>query len=102
MAQKMGMSVDITQKKQTAQLARLKIQHSPIMGEVEVKGKKTQRRSIVNGGSYRIDDLASESVFYSDDVTIRPYVQRFMYKSLSSLQSQGGKGFMLKLSWQIT
>ena len=60
MAQKMGMGVDITQKKQTAQLARLKIQHSPIMGEVEVKGKKTQA-AIVNGGSYRIDDLASES-----------------------------------------
>ena len=93
MAQKMGMGVDITQKKQTAQLARLKIQHSPIMGEVEVKGKKTQA-AIVNGGSYRIDDLASESVFYSDDVTIRPYVQRFMYKKF--VKPESGKGFYVK------
>ena len=93
MAQKMGMGVDITQKKQTAQLARLKIQHSPIMGEVEVKGKKTQA-AIVNGGSYRIDDLASESIFYSDDVTISPYVQRFMYKKF--VKPESGKGFYVK------
>ena len=64
-----------------------------MMGEVEVKGKKTQA-AIVNGGSYRIDDLASESVFYSDDVTIRPYVQRFMYKKF--VKPESGKGFYVK------
>jgi hypothetical protein len=93
MAQKMGMGVDMTQKKQTAQLARLKIQHSPIMGEVEVKGKKTQA-AIVNSGSYKIDDLSNESVFYSDDITIRPYVQRFMYKKF--VKPESGKGFYVK------
>ncbi len=93
MAQKMGMGVDLTQKKQTAQLARLKISHSPIMGEVEVKGKKTQA-AIVNGGVYRIDDLSSDSVFYSDAVTVRPYVQRFMYKKY--VKPEGGKGFYVK------
>ena len=93
MAKTMGMGADMSQNKQTAQLARLKISHSPIMGEVEVKGKKTQA-AIVNGGVYRIDDLASESVFYSDAVTVRPYVQRFMYKKY--VKPEGGKGFYVK------
>ena len=93
MAGVMGMGIDSGGDKKAYMLARLKIQHSPIMGEVEVKGKKTQA-AIVNGGSYRIDDLASESVFYSDDVTIRPYVQRFMYKKF--VKPESGKGFYVK------
>ena len=93
MAKTMGMGADMSQKKQTAQLARLKISHSPIMGEVEVKGKKTQA-AIVNGGVYRIDDLASDSVFYSDTVSVRPYVQRFMYKKY--VKPEGSKGFYVK------
>ena len=83
----------MTQSKQTAQLARLKIFHSPIMGEIEVKGKKTQA-AIVNGGVFRIDDLLNERVLYSSDVKIRPYVQRFMYKKF--VKPEGGKGFYVK------
>ena len=93
MAQQMGMNADMTQNKQTSQLARLKISHSPIMGEIEVKGKKTQA-AIVNGGVYKIDDLNNNNVFYSDDVKIRPYVQRFMYKKF--VKPEGGKGFYVK------
>jgi hypothetical protein len=63
------------------------------MGEIEVKGKKTQA-AIVNGGVYRIDDLNNNNVFYSDDVKIRPYVQRFMYKKF--VKPEGGKGFYVK------
>ena len=93
MAQQMGMGADMTQKKQTSQLARMKISHSPIMGEIEVKGKKTQA-AIVNGGVYKIDDLANDATFYSDDVAIRPFVQRFMYKKF--VKPEAGKGFYVK------
>ena len=92
MAQAMGMNADMTTKKATLQLARLKLQHSPIMGEVEVKGKKTQA-AIVNGGSYKIEDVANDATFYSEDVTIRPYVQRFMYKKFDN---SSGRAFYVK------
>ena len=92
MAQAMGMNADLTTKKATLQLARLKLQHSPIMGEVEVKGKKTQA-AIVNGGSYKIEDVANDTTFYSEDVTIRPYVQRFMYKKFDN---SSGRAFYVK------
>tara|TARA_Y100000768_G_scaffold388453_1_gene384449 strand:- start:2661 stop:3563 length:903 start_codon:yes stop_codon:yes gene_type:complete len=92
MAQAMGMNADLTTKKATLQLARLKLQHSPIMGEVEVKGKKTQA-AIVNGGSYKIEDVANDATFYSEDVTIRPYVQRFMYKKFDN---SSGRAFYVK------
>ena len=93
MAQQMGMEADMTQKKQTSQLARMKISHSPIMGEIEVKGKKTQA-AIVNGGVYKIDDLANDATFYSDDIAIRPFVQRFMYKKF--VKPEAGRGFYVK------
>ena len=53
MSQIMGMGSDMNQKKQSSTLSRLKIQHSPIMGEIEVKGKKTQA-AVVNGGVYNL------------------------------------------------
>ena len=61
---------------------------------MRLKSRVKTQVAIVNGGSYRIDDLASESVFYSDDVTIRPYVQRFMYKKF--VKPESGKGFYVK------
>jgi len=93
MAQQMGMGADMTQKKQTQQLARLKINHSPIMGEIEVKGKKTQA-AIVNGGTFKIEDLANDTVHFADMICIRPFVQRFMYKKF--VKPENGRGFYVK------
>jgi len=93
MAQAMGMNADMTSEKKTSQLARLKIQHSPIMGEIEVKGKRTQA-AVINGGSYKLEDLENDRVLYADKVTIRPYVQRFMYKKF--VKPESGKGFFVK------
>ena len=89
MSQSMGMTADVSQKKQTSTLNRLKISHSPIMGEVEVKGKKTQA-ALVNGGVYKLDDLENDTSYYSDTVTIRPYIQRFMYKKYVKPDNENG------------
>ena len=89
MSQSMGMTADVSQKKQTSTLNRLKISHSPIMGEVEVKGKKTQA-ALVNGGVYKLDDLVNETSYYADTVKIRPYIQRFMYKKYVKPDNESG------------
>lgn len=89
MSKLMGMGADVGEKKQSSTLGRLKIQHSPIMGEVEVKGKKTQA-ALVNSGVYKFDDLASEKVYYADKVSIRPFIQRFMYKKYVKPEHENG------------
>ena len=89
MSRLMGMNADIGEKKQSSTLSRLKIQHSPIMGEVEVKGKKTQA-ALVNGGVYKFDDLALDKVYYAPKVAIRPFVQRFMYKKYVKPEHENG------------
>ena len=62
----------------TNNLPRLKINHSPIMGEEEIKGKAT-KVEVVEGGTYKLD-VPDENIFYSKSATIRPFIQRFMYK----------------------
>ena len=89
MSQSMGMTADVSQKKQTSTLNRLKISHSPIMGEVEVKGKKT-KAALVDGGVYKLDDLVNETSYYAESVKIRPYVQRFMYKKYVKPDNENG------------
>ena len=79
MSKVMGMGSDMGDNKQASTLSRLKIQHTPIMGEIEVKGKKTQA-AIVNGGVFKFDDLKNDRVYYAENATIRPFIQRFMYK----------------------
>ena len=39
MAEAMGMNVDTQQKSQASTLARLRVNHSPIMGEETINGK---------------------------------------------------------------
>ena len=77
MAKAMGMAADNSDKK-TNTLARLKIQHSPIMGEMEIEGKSVNVET-VNGGTFKLD-VPEEDMYYSDTITIRPFLQRFMYK----------------------
>ena len=42
MAEAMGMSIDTQQKSQASTLARLRVNHSPIMGEETINGKKVK------------------------------------------------------------
>ena len=71
MAQAMGMSADSANtKKQTSTLARLRLQHSAILGDDKV---------LVKAGQYRLE-VPDGPTYYAQSVNLRPYLQRFMYK----------------------
>jgi hypothetical protein len=79
MAEAMGMSVDAgNQRSQASTLARLRINHSPIMGEETINGKKV-KMEVVSGGTYKLE-IPDGPTYYAGTATIRPYLQRFMYK----------------------
>jgi len=79
MAEAMGMSVDSgKQKSQASTLARLRINHSAIMGEDTINGKKV-KMEVVAGGTYKLE-IPDGPTYYAPTATIRPYLQRFMYK----------------------
>ena len=78
MAKLMGMSVDNQQSEKASTLARLRISHSPIMGEAEVNGK-TKKVEVVEGGTYRLE-IPDGPTYYASKAVVRPFLQRFMYK----------------------
>ena len=78
MAEATGMSVDTQEKSQASTLARLRINHSPIMGEETVNGKKV-KLEVVSGGTYKLE-IPDGPTYYASTATLRPYLQRFMYK----------------------
>ena len=77
MAKLMGVSTEV-QATKASTLARLRINHSPIMGEAEVNGKKT-KVEVVEGGTYKLE-IPDGPTYYASGVTVRPFVQRYMYK----------------------
>jgi glycosyltransferase involved in cell wall biosynthesis len=79
MAKAMGMAMDTGSNKEKADaLSRVRINHSPIMGRSEVKGKMVNVE-VVSGGTYKLD-IPDGPTYYSETATIRPYMQRFMHK----------------------
>jgi hypothetical protein len=79
MAKAMGIANETAgERKQSSTLARLRINHSPIMGEAEVNGK-TVNMEVIGGGTYRLE-VPDGPTYYAESVKIRPYLQRFMYK----------------------
>ena len=78
MAKAMGMSVDTSAKEKTSTLARLRINHSAIMGEADVNGKKV-KMEVVPAGTYKLE-VPDGPTYYAESVVIRPFIQRFMYK----------------------
>ena len=71
MAKAMGIANEVTtQKKQGIFLARLRINHSPILGADSIK---------VKGGTYKLE-VPDGPTYYADGAIIRPFLQRFMYK----------------------
>ena len=60
-------------------LSRLRINHTPIMGTDEIKGKKVNVE-VIEGGTFKIENPENDSVVYTSSLKIRPYLQRFMYK----------------------
>jgi len=79
MAKAMGIAADTSnQKQKSSSLARLRINHSPVMGQTEVKGK-TVNMEVVSGGTYKLE-IPDGPTYYASSVKIRPFLQRFMYK----------------------
>jgi len=77
LAAAMGMQADQAKEKSST-LPRLRIDHSGVMGEEEVKGKK-RKVEVVPAGLYKIE-IPEKDVLYSGDVSLRLFNQRFMYK----------------------
>jgi hypothetical protein len=77
LAAAMGMQADQVKEK-SSNLARLRIDHSGVMGEEEVKGKK-RKVEVIPAGLYKLD-IPEKEVLFSGDVSIRLFNQRFMYK----------------------
>ena len=79
MAKAMGIAGETSSNdKKSNTLPRFKINHSPIMGEVDVKGKP-MNVEVVQGGTYKLD-IPDDKAVYATSAKIRPFVQRFMYK----------------------
>ena len=79
MAKAMGIANEgSSERKQSSTLARLRINHSPIMGEGDVGGKKVNME-VVSGGTYKLE-IPDGPTYYASSVEIRPYLQRYMYK----------------------
>ena len=79
MAKAMGIASESgSDKAKASTLARLRLNHSPIMGEAEVNGK-TVNMEVVAGGTYKLE-IPDTATYYAPSVKIRPYLQRFMYK----------------------
>jgi len=75
----MGMGADVSQQSSKAStLARLRINHSPIMGEQDMGGKKV-KLEVVSGGTYKLE-VPDGDTYYAESVRIRPFLQRFMHK----------------------
>lgn len=69
MAKAMGLGAETTDKKSSS-LARLRINHSPVIGS---------DRLLVKAGTYRLE-VPDGPTYYAESATMRPYMQRFMYK----------------------
>ena len=79
MAKAMGMSsMALPTKEKTNALARLRIHHTPLMGQTEVKGKMTNVE-VVSGGVYKLE-IPDGETYYAESIAMRPFLQRFMYK----------------------
>ena len=84
MAAAMGMNADVKKEGKKSTLARLKIDHSGVMGEEEVKGKM-KKVQIIDAGLYCLaipsgDKDVEDTKVFSANPKVRLFNQRFMYK----------------------
>lgn len=84
MAKVMGIANEKTSSSSSS-LARLRINHAPIMGTAEVNGKKVNVE-VVEGGSYKLE-IPDGPTYYAASIKMRPFMQRFMHKRF--IQSDG-------------
>ena len=80
MAKAMGIANERadSNKEKASTLARLRISHTPIMGTAEVKGKQVNVE-VVEGGMYKLE-IPDGPTYFSKNIKVRPFMQRFMFK----------------------
>jgi len=79
--------------KKSNNLNRLRIWHSPLIGQGEVNGKM-KNVEVVDGGAYRLEIVGEgdSTFYYSKEIVIRPFMQRFMYRRyLANMNAKQGE-----------
>ena len=71
-------------------LTRLRIWNKSVMGTIEKNGKPRQLE-VVPGGTYRLDD-GSGTYKYCEQITLRPFLQRFRYNRWMPYQKPDKNG----------
>ena len=105
LAELMGMSN--APAKSTSALAEIKQVHQNVMGTKEVEGE-TMEVAIVKAGAFSVT-FPDDTIYYSDKVTIRPFMQRFQFQRYDKhyQKPDGGEGRMLRtvmatsLNWDL-
>jgi len=78
MAKAMGIAHEAAGKTKSSSLARLRINHQPVMGTAEVNGKNVNVE-VIEGGMYKLE-IPDGPTYYANSIKMRPFMQRFMYK----------------------
>jgi hypothetical protein len=78
MAKAMGIANEGKGKSKSSSLARLRINHAPVMGTAEVNGKNVNVE-VIEGGTYKLE-IPDGPTYYATSIKVRPFVQRYMYK----------------------
>tara|TARA_Y100001937_G_scaffold128771_1_gene207857 strand:- start:44951 stop:45868 length:918 start_codon:yes stop_codon:yes gene_type:complete len=95
MAKIMGVADDDdSSETKTSTLARVKIIHAPIMGMKTIDGEETET-VVVKGGSYSIQ-MPDDRIIYGSKLTLRPFMQRYMYKKYVQGTDADNPGYFVK------
>ena len=95
MAKIMGVADDDdSSETKTSTLARIKIIHAPIMGMKIIDGEETET-VVVKGGSYSIQ-MPDDKIVYGSKLTLRPFMQRYMYKKYVQGTDADNPGYFVK------
>ena len=95
MAKIMGVADDDdSSETKTSTLARVKIIHAPIMGMKTIDGEETET-VVVKGGSYSIQ-MPDDKIVYGSKLTMRPFMQRYMYKKYVQGTDADNPGYFVK------
>ena len=80
----------------TSALAEIKQVHQNVMGTKEVDGEAMEV-AIVKAGAFSVT-FPDDTIYYSDKVTIRPFMQRFQFQRYDKhyQKPDGGEGRMLR------
>ena len=94
LAELMGMSN--LPAKSTSALAEIKQVHQNVMGTKTVGGEEMEV-AIVKAGAYSVT-FPDDTIYYSDKITIRPFMQRFQFQRYDKnfTRPDGGEGRMLR------